>query len=100
MSSNTEASLSDLLNMFQESVSEEDIESAAVVGKAVAKIVRRRVELGMTYEEFAEYVGVDSKVISELECRDCKFDIERLSDIIKKLAIKENVEEIGRWGID
>lgn len=57
------------------------------LAKISARIERCRLELEMTQEEFAKYMGVTQGMISKWESREYNFTIRSLNEICQKLNL-------------
>lgn len=68
------------------------------LAKISARIERCRLELEMTQEEFAKYMGVTQGMISKWESREYNFTIRSLNEICQKLNMDFSVS-IARPGV-
>lgn len=68
------------------------------LAKISARIERCRLELEMTQEEFAKYMGVSQGMISKWESREYNFTIRSLNEICQKLNMNFSVS-IARPGV-
>ena len=68
---------SDLLQLFEESVSTSDLLKAKVKAQIASAITKERIKLQMNQEEFAQHIGVRQSQVSRLEKGDYNFSIEK-----------------------
>ena len=71
--------------------SDAEVKSIVELAKISAKIERRRLEMGMTQQEFAEFMGVTQGMVSKWESRDYNFTIKTLNDICAKINLELSV---------
>jgi len=74
-----------------EGISEAEVKTIVDLAKISARIERYRIELGMTQQEFAEYMGVSQGMISKWESREYNFTIRSLNEICQKLDLDFSV---------
>lgn len=83
--------LNDLLKLFENDITVSDITSSKLLGNISAAIVKRRIDLKMTQNEFAKYVNVSQGMVSKWEGGDYNFSIKTLVNIAEKLDMDLNV---------
>lgn len=71
-----------------EGLSEVEVKTIVELAKISARIERSRIELGMTQQEFAEYMGVTQGMVSRWESREYNFTIKTLNDICQKIDLE------------
>jgi transcriptional regulator with XRE-family HTH domain len=69
-------------------LSEDEVKTTVELANISAKIERRRIELGMTQKEFAEYMGVSQGMVSKWESREYNFTVKSLNEICLKLNMQ------------
>lgn len=74
-----------------EGFSEAEVKTMVELAKISARIERRRIEMGLTQQEFAEYMGVTQGMISKWESREYNFTIKTLNEICQKLDLELSV---------
>lgn len=72
---------------ISEGFSESEQKTIVELAKISARIERRRIEMGMTQKEFAEYMGVSQGMISKWESREYNFTIKTLNEICQKIGL-------------
>ena len=70
-----------------EGLSKPEIKSNIELAKISARLEMKRIDLGMTQKEFAEYMGVSQGMVSKWESREYNFTIATLNDICEKLGL-------------
>lgn len=82
-------------NWISEGISEAEIKTTVELAKISAKIERRRIDMGMTQKEFADYMGVTQGMVSKWESREYNFTIRTLNEICKKidLDLRVNIDK-------
>ena len=78
-------------NWITEGISVGEVKSLVELAKISAQIERRRLDLGMTQKEFAEFMGVTQGMVSKWESRDYNFTIRSLNEICCKLELSLTV---------
>lgn len=78
-------------NWISEGISVGEVKSLVELAKISAQIERRRLDLGMTQKEFAEFMGVTQGMVSKWESRDYNFTIRSLNEICCKLELSLTV---------
>lgn len=71
-----------------EGLSDVEVKTIVELAKISARIERSRIELGMTQQEFAEYMGVTQGMVSRWESREYNFTIKTLNDICQKIDLE------------
>ena len=61
------ATLEDLLNLFADVVSPEDVMCAKIMAQISSAIVKERIIRGMTLKEFAKYIHISHRTLSRIE---------------------------------
>lgn len=79
-------------NWVSEGFSEAEVKTIVELAKISAQIERCRIEMGMTQQEFAEYMGVTQGMVSKWESREYNFTIKTLNDICQKVNRELSVE--------
>lgn len=74
-----------------EGFSEAEVKTMVELAKISAQIERRRIEMGLTQQKFAEYMGVTQETVSEWESREYNFTIKTLTEICQKIDLKLSV---------
>lgn len=74
-----------------EGFSEAEVKTMVELAKISARIERCRIEMGLTQQEFAEYMGVTQGMISKWESREYNFTIKTLNEICQKLDLELSV---------
>lgn len=97
-------------NWVSEGFSEAEVKTMVELAKISARIERCRMEMGMTQQEFAEYMGVTQGMVSRWESREYNFTIKTLNEICQKINLELSVSlekpcaksdyTIVRWGSD
>ena len=77
--------LKDVLSVFDTATSAADIIAAKTLAGISAEIVKRRISLGMTQKQFAEYMEVSQGMVSKWESADYNFSVKSLAHIAAKL---------------
>lgn len=75
-----------------EGISEAEVKTTIELAKISAKIEKCRLDLGMTQNEFADYMGVTQGMVSKWESREYNFTIRSLNEICDKLGIKVSLQ--------
>lgn len=76
---------------ISEGFSDAEAKTIVELAKISARIERCRIEMGMTQQEFAEYMGVTQGMISKWESREYNFTIRTLNEICKKINLELNI---------
>ena len=75
-----------------EGMSEAHIKTTVELARISARIEKCRLDMGMTQQEFAEYMGVSQGMVSKWESTEYNFTIKSLNEICEKLKLTLNVE--------
>ncbi len=78
-------------NWLTEGLTEAEIKSAINLAKISARIERCRLDMGMTQQEFADYLGVTQGMVSKWEGREYNFTIKTLNEICEKVKLDLNI---------
>ncbi len=78
-------------NWVSEGFSDAEIKSIVELAKISARIERCRLEMGMTQQEFAEYMGVSQGMVSKWESREYNFTIRTLNEICQKIDLDMSI---------
>lgn len=78
-------------NWISEGFSEAEIKTMVELAKISARIERCRIGMGMTQQEFAEYMGVSQGMVSKWESREYNFTIKTLNEICQKIDLELSV---------
>ncbi len=70
-----------------EGLSEAEIKTTVELAKISARIELCRLEMGLTQQEFAKYMGVSQGMVSKWESREYNFTIRSLNEIGRKLDL-------------
>lgn len=74
-----------------EGFSEAEVKTVVELAKISARIERCRIEMGLTQQEFAEYMGVTQGMVSKWESREYNFTIKTLNEICQKIDLELSV---------
>lgn len=74
-----------------EGFSEVEVKTVVELAKISARIERCRIEMGLTQQEFAEYMGVTQGMVSKWESREYNFTIKTLNEICQKIDLELSV---------
>ncbi len=69
-------------------LSESEVKTTVELAKISAMIERRRIDMGLTQQEFAKYMGVTQGMVSKWESREYNFTIRSLNEICEKLGLE------------
>ncbi len=94
-------------NWLTEGLTEAEVKTAIELAKISARIERCRLDMGMTQQEFAEFLGVTQGMVSKWEGREYNFTIRTLNEICEKVNLDLSVSldkpciipnyEVIRW---
>lgn len=84
-------SLEDLLNLFTDVVSPEDIMHAKIMAQISSAIAKERITLGMCQKEFAKYIHISHRTLSRIESGDYDISLKELSKIAVALDMDLNL---------
>ena len=65
-----------------------ELKSLIELAQISAKLERRRIEMGMTQKDFADYLGVSQGMVSKWESREYNFTIKSLNDICERIGLE------------
>lgn len=71
-----------------EGFSETEIKTFTELAKISARIERCRIDMHMTQQEFAQYMGVTQGMVSKWESREYNFTIKTLNEICQKIDLE------------
>lgn len=74
-------------NWITEGLTGTEVKTIVELAKISARIERCRLDLGMTQEQFASYMGVSQGMVSKWESREYNFTIRSLNEICQKLNL-------------
>ena len=74
-----------------EGLSDAEVKTTVELAKISARIELCRIEMGMTQQEFAKYMGVSQGMVSKWESREYNFTIKSLNEISKKLNLNLSI---------
>ena len=75
-------------NWVSEGISKSEVKTIVELAKISAQIERCRLDMGMTQQKFAEYMGVTQAMVSKWESREYNFTIRTLNEICQKTNLK------------
>ena len=75
------AKLEDLLNLFTDVVSPEDVMYAKIMVQISSVITKERITLGMDQKEFAKHIHISHRTLSQIESGDYDISLKELSKI-------------------
>jgi transcriptional regulator with XRE-family HTH domain len=73
---------------LREGLSDSELKSILELAQISSKIERRRIEMGMTQKEFADFMGVTQGMVSKWESREYNFTVKTLNDICAKIGLE------------
>ena len=79
-------------NWITQGIPEAEVKSIVQLAKISAQIERCRLDMEMTQEEFAQYMGVSQGLVSRWENRDYNFTVKSLNDICQKLNLSLTID--------
>ncbi len=79
-------------NWITQGIPEAEVKSIVQLAKISAQIERCRLDMEMTQEEFAQYLGVSQGMVSRWENRDYNFTVKSLNDICQKLNLSLTID--------
>lgn len=77
--------MSDLLELFEDSLKPSDLVEARAISHVTGTIIKERKRLGLDQKEFAEKLGVSQSLVSRWENGNSNFTIKSLAEIAAKL---------------
>ena len=69
-------------------LSESEVKTTVELAKISAMIERRRIDMGLTQQEFAKYMGVTQGMVSKWESREYNFTIKSLNNICDRIGLE------------
>ena len=75
----------ELLEMFDEFVTEEDKKTSDILMMLSNEIIKCRLDMNMTQKQFAEFLEYSQSMISKIESEEYNFTIGKLVNIFSKL---------------
>ncbi len=81
-------SADELILALGKDLSDEDLALALIKGEIAGEIALRRVELGMSQDEFAKHMGVTPELVSRWENGEVDFTLSALVSIASRLGIE------------
>ena len=85
------AKLEDLLNLFADIVSPEDVMYAKIMAQISSAIAKERITLCMSQREFAKYIHISHRTLSRIESGDYDISLKKLSKIAVVLDMNLNL---------
>ena len=85
------AKLENLLNLFRDVVSPEDVMYAKIMTQISSEIAKERIALGMSQKEFAKYIHISHRTLSRIESGDYDISLKELSKIAVVLDMDLNL---------
>ena len=85
------AKLEDLLNLFTDIVSPEDVMYAKIMTQISSAIAKKRIALGMSQREFAKYIHISHRTLSRIESGNYDISLKELSKIAVALDMDLNL---------
>ena len=77
--------MSDLLELFEDSLKPSDLVEARAISQVTGTIIKERKRLGLDQKEFAEKLGVSQSLVSRWENGNSNITIKSLAEIAAKL---------------
>lgn len=78
-------------NWIAEGMTDAEVKTTIELAKISARIERCRIDMGMTQQEFADYMGVTQGMVSKWESREYNFTIRSLNEICQKINLEFSV---------
>jgi len=78
-------------NWLSEGLTEAEVKTTVELAKIPARIERCRLDMGMTQQEFAEYLGVTQGMVSKWEGREYNFTIRTLNEVCEKINLNLSI---------
>ena len=100
MMKNNKVELQEMLSLFEEYVDVSDIISSKCMSELSSSIAKKRLDLGFSQKQFAEFVHVSQAMVSKWEGGDYNFTIKALAELADHLdmdlhiSLKECKEEV------
>ncbi|MEG0179610.1 MAG: helix-turn-helix transcriptional regulator [Oscillospiraceae bacterium] len=83
MKSNT---MKDLFSTFVDNINKSDVYALTAMANMSAALIKKRVSLGMTQKEFANYLNVTQGMLSRWENTEYNFTIKTMSELCEKIG--------------
>lgn len=80
--------LDEVFKLFEEHLTIADISSARYLGKISAAIAKKRLDMGLSQKEFAEFLHVSQGMVSKWESGDYNFTIRGLAELSESLNME------------
>lgn len=90
--------LDDIMDLFHENVTPEDIMEAKLTSEITALIIKERLKRGLNQKQFAELLGVSQPVVSKWESGGYNFTIRKLAEIMARLNLDISFSAKGASG--
>ena len=74
-------------NWVSEGISKSEVKTIVELAKISAQIERCRLDMGMTQQKFAEYMGVTQAMVSKWESREYNFTIRTLNEDAQNISM-------------
>ena len=81
------AKLEDLLNLFTDVVSPEDVMYTKAKAQVSSVIAKERINCGMTIKEFAKYIRISHRTLSRIESGNYDISLKELTKIAAALDL-------------
>ena len=88
--------MKDLLEIFENDLSLEDVVAAKLLGEISAAIAKKRIDMNMTQKEFAAYLNVSQGMVSRWEGSTYNYTIRTLVEIFSKLDLSVELRIVGK----
>ena len=83
-------SITDLLDIFEENVSDSDILASKLKAQISTALIRERLKLRMNQKDFAHHIGVSQTEVSRWESGENNFTLKKIAEIACKLNMDVN----------
>lgn len=87
-----ENNMSELLKLFYDKVSPEDMLYSKLSAHITSQIIRQRMIREMNQKQFADFLGCTQAYISKLENGNCNFTLGKLCELAVKLDLDISVD--------
>ena len=81
----------ELVSLFGEFMDSAELLKSELQAKISSAIVKKRIEMGLSQKEFAEYLGVSQGLVSRWESSNHNFTINTIADVFDKLGIDVDI---------
>ena len=85
-------SAGDLINELASNLSASDLKEALCLSDIAFKICHKRISMGMSQKEFADYLGVSQGMVSRWENGDYNFTVATLCNLCCKLGLDLDIQ--------